>query len=223
MKTLRLLAPLALAGCLAATPFARAHAVWLEDLAGSLVIRFGEPGEAHEKSPGLLDQLTPPVAWTKGTEGKTAQLAVTKQADHFLVAGAAPSAPAFAETSYPVYGGEKSPATKPFYYLRWLPAGPAAAETVPVSVLDLVPAGDPLAFRVVFRGQPLPGAKVHFHAPGEKEIELVADAAGLIRTPATKPGLIMLSVHHTEDTAGWSLGRAYMRTTHLASVAWRQP
>lgn len=112
-----------LALLLIATPFARAHSVWIEDTPDKqLVIRFGEPGSEHEKSPGHLDSLSLPVAWTTGSDGKPASFAVEKKSDHFLMVEAAPSAAVAGETRFPVFKRGQRPASLPHFYVRWQPA-----------------------------------------------------------------------------------------------------
>lgn len=217
---------LALAGLIATAPFAAAHSVWLETTADHrVVIRFAEPGDAYEKSPGLLDQLAQPHAWKPAAEGKSATFAVEKRADHFAVIGAAPTEAVFAESAWPVFRSEKVPnGAKTSYYLRWVPATALAKAGTPAFALDLVPAGEAGLFRLLFRGQPLANTKVQFVAPGEKETELVTDAAGLVRVPVAKAGPYLLGASHREPGAGgWAFGQSYERTSHNITAAWSQP
>jgi hypothetical protein len=217
---------LAFAGLLAAAPQASAHSVWLETTADhQVVIRFAEPGDAFEKSPGLLDQLAQPHAWKAGEEGKSVAFTVEKRADHFAVLGATPTEAVFAESAWPVFRSEKVPhGAKTSYYLRWLPASALARAGSPAFALDLLPTGEPGVFRLQFRGQPLANQKVQIVTPGAKETEIVSDAAGLVRVPVTKSGQYLLGASHREpDVAGFSFGQSYGRVGHNITVVWSQP
>lgn len=222
----RSLCLLALAGVLAVAPLASAHSVWLESTTGhQVVIRFAEPGEVFEKSPGLLDELAQPYAWKAGADGKSVAFAVEKRADHFAVIGAVPTEAVFAESGWPVFRSEKVPAgAKTAYYLRWVPAAALASTGQAAFALDLVPTGEPGVFRLQFRGQPLADQKVQIVVPDEKETEIVSDSAGLVRVPAGKPGQYLLGASHREpDAAGFSFGQSYGRVGHNITVAWQQP
>lgn len=223
MKTsLRALA-LMLSGLITAAPLALAHSVWIEDTSeNQLVVRFGEPGETPEKSPGLLDRLAPPVAWTPGEDGKPSPFIVEKKSDHFLYVGANPAQTAFGETGFPVMGKEGKPASKPHFYLRWLPAGVTVAGT-PSLTFDIVPTGEAGAFRVFFRNQPLADATVTIHAPGEKEQEAKTDAQGLLHLTASKSGLYLITANHREESTGFAAGKAYAIASHNVTLSWRQP
>lgn len=76
--------------------------------------------------------------------------------------------------------------------------------------------GDTLAVRLIFRGQPAAGARVHAGAvewtgtgvpeqprQAAKDMELIADASGIIRMPVTAPGLWNVrTIHITQSPAG---------------------
>jgi hypothetical protein len=205
---------------------ARAHEVWIEDTpTGALVIRFAEYGDTYEKSPGALDMLSLPTAWTPGAEGAVNSFAVEKKNDHFLLASASPKNAAQIETSFPVMGkpgNPEKPARKPFFYARWHVPGSSAAE--PALIFDLVPSATTGGVTVFFRGKPLAGAKLKFHPPEGDEQELTSDDAGRVRFVATKPGFYLLAAaHQREVTPGFSGGKPYEVVSHNASLAWRQP
>lgn len=218
---------LALTALLTLAPLAQAHSVWIEDNSRQqLVIRFGEHGEAFEKSPGLLDQLAHPHAWKSGTDGTSVAFEVAKKSDHFLLAEATATEAAFAESAWPVYRSEKLPGgAKTAYYLRWIPraATTATTEARPAHALDLVPTAEAGAFILIFRSQPLANHPVTVHAPGEKETELTTDAAAIVRIPPGKPGVYVISANHREPNAGgFAFGQHYERTSHHITTAWRQ-
>ena len=194
---------------------ARAHSVWIEPEGGQLVIRFAEPDGKLEKSPGHLDSLSPPIAFSLVTN-TPAVVEAPKKSDHFLLVGASPTNTACAETSFTVRAGRK-----PNFYARWQPDGAVAA--TPLLTLDLVPTGKPGEVRAYFRGQPLGGIKATFHMPDEKEIELIADAEGFLHFTATEPGQYLVTIaHHREPLAGFHNGVAYTQTSHNCSLAWQQ-
>ena len=195
---------------------AHAHSVWIEPAAGQLVVRFAEPDGKLEKSPGHLDSLSLPIAFTVITNASVG-VDAPKKSDHFLLVGASPTNAACAETSFTVRAKRK-----PNFYARWQPGG--LSEATPLLTLDLVPTGKPGEVRVYFRGQPLGGIKATFRTPDEKEQELVADAEGFLRFKPTQAGQYLLTLaHHRETLAGFHGGRAYEQTSHNAALTWRQP
>lgn len=195
---------------------ARAHSVWIEPVEGKLVVRFAEPDGKLEKSPGHLDSLSPPVAFTLITNAPVG-VEAPKKPDHLLLVGASPTNAAGVETAFTVRAKRK-----PNFYARWQPDG--LKETTPLLTLDLVPTGKPGEVRAYFRGQPLGGVKAIFRTPDEQEHELVTDAHGLLHFKPAQSGQYLLTIaHHRENLAGFHLGRAYEQTSHNAALTWRQP
>lgn len=216
---LLLLTSLTLSGLLA--PLLRAHSLWIEPGPGNaLVVRFGEPGEVLEKSPGPLDRLSHPAAWVAGPEGKPAALPLSKHADHFLIENGKPEQGAFVEMSWPVSKPKEGDAVRPLAYLRWLGEGQAATPQAAVLTLDIVPTGATGEFQVLLRGEPLPKAKLHLHTPGEAERELEADDTGKVTVPGGKPGLCLLSTRHREEGKGFAGGLPHGRVGHSVTVSW---
>jgi len=216
---LLLLSSLTLSGLLA--PLLRAHSLWIEPgPSNALVVRFGEPGEVLEKSPGLLDRLSHPAAWVAGAEGKPAALAIYKQSDHFLIEQSQPAQGAFVEMSWPVSKPKEGEAVRPLAYLRWLAEGQLSAPQAAALTLDIVPTGTEGEFQVLLRGEPLPAAKLHLHTPGEPEREVVADSQGKIAVPAGKPGLCLLATRHREEGKGFAGGLPHGRVGHSITVSW---
>ncbi len=228
---------------------ASAHEVWIEDTPdGQLFVRFAEYGEKLEKSPGALDALTLPFAWTPGVEsspeankvnekelrgskeerdiraGKVQDFSVRKTSDGFLLSDASAAIPVQIETGFTVMGkagDAEKPARKPFFYARWQPAGLIAAQ--PALNFDLVPTGSAGKVCVYLRGKPLAGAKVKLYSPTEPDQELTSDAEGLIHFTATKPGLYMLAAaRQRELIPGFFGGKAYDVVSHNCSLSWRQ-
>lgn len=221
MKPLRLPA---LLGCLLALPLV-AHSVWIEPGPGGvLVVRFAEPDGKLEKSPGHLDSLTVPVAWVSGPESGATPRAVpvSKQADHFLLAGASLTEPVQAETAFLVMGPPGATARHPRFYARWQPAGGGARK--PSMNLDIVPTAEAGRVQVFFRGRPVPGVKATLRTPDEKESELVADGEGVLTIPVGQSGQYLVTVaRHREPAGGFAAGKEFGITSHNASLAWRQP
>lgn len=203
----------ALALCAINSTFA--HSVWIEPKDGQLVIRFAEPGESLETSPGYLDDLSPPIAFILVTNAPVA-VEAPKKSDHFLIVGASPTNTACAESAFTVRGGRK-----PNFYARWQPDGAGAA--TPLLTLDLVPTGKPGEVRAYFRGQPLGSIKANLRTPDEKDLEITADAEGLLHFEPKQPGQYLLTIaHYREPLAGFHNGMAYTETSHNCSLVWRK-
>ena len=194
---------------------AQAHSVWIEPKDDQLVVRFAEPGNSFEVSPGHLDSLSPPIAFVIVTNAPLATEA-RKKSDHYLLVGVSPSTIVCAETGFTVRGGRK-----PIFYARWQPARASAA--TPLLTFDLVPTGKAGEVRVYFRGQPLGGITATLITPSEKEQELTADAEGFLHFTATQPGRYLLTIaHYRESLAGFHQGVAYKETSHNCSLVWQQ-
>ena len=200
---------------------ATAHSVWIEPTTnGQLVIRFAEPDGRLEKSPGHLDSLSSPVAFTVLTNTPVA-VEASKSTNHFLLVAASPSNAACAETSFIVMSAPGKPGRKPNFYARWSPSLAVAA--TPALNLDLVPTGKPGEVRIYFRGQPLGGVKATLRTPDEVEKELTADAEGFVRFESKQSGQHHLSIgRHRETLAGFHGGKAYDLTSHNTALTWRQ-
>jgi len=214
-----------LAGTVAAcvTLSAGAHSVWIEPTAeGRLVVRFAEPDGKLEKSPGHLDELTFPVAFSVITNGAALAVETVKKSDHFLLVGVASTNVAAAETTYIVMGAQGKPGRKPVFYARWHPAG--APPPVPALNLDLVPTVELGEVRVYLRGKPLGGVKAVLRSPDERERELTADEQGYLRFASDQKGLHHLRIaRHRESLPGYHLGREHDLTSHNACLSWLQP
>lgn len=131
-----------------------AHEVWIEDTTdGKLVVRFAEYGEEYEKSPGHLDSLKTPEAWTAGDDGKPKVFEVQKKSDHYLLVDAKPENGAQAEAAFAVMKRGDSHARKPIFYARWHQAKAGAA--TPALTFDIVPTATAGEVQVFFRGQPV--------------------------------------------------------------------
>lgn len=208
--------------CLAVIAPLQAHDVWIENTeTGRLVLRFGEPGEAVEMSPGHLDSLTPVSAWRITPTNTVNALETRKESEGILLVGAKADQSVQAETGFPVMASAGKPGRKPFFYARWQPAG--GGEGKPTLTLDLVPTGKSGEMRVYFKGQPVPEAKLTAHLPGGETEKLTANADGVATLKADKPGLYLVTLnHHRETQPGFHGGSAYELVSHNAALAWRQ-
>ena len=195
------------------------HSVWIEPGADQQpVIRFAEPSGNLERSPGHLDSLTVPMVFqtASGSTNAPTTLNVSKQKDHYAIAGVSGTNIIGVETSFTVRAGRK-----PLFYARWQPAG--AGEGKPLLTLDLVPTGKPGEARLYLRGEPRGGVKATLMTPNGDEKEFTTDADGYIRVPTTEPGLYLLTVaHQREPIAGVHLGVAYKETSHNCALSWEQ-
>jgi hypothetical protein len=205
-----------LLGC-GAPGLLHAHSVWIEPAEeNQLVVRFAEPTGNLERSPGHLDSLSVPMAFTLVTNAPV-RLNSTKKSDHYLIHGAAVTNVVGVETSFTVRAERK-----PLFYARWQPAG--AGEGTPLLTLDLVPTGKPGEVRLYLRGKPHGGVKATLLTPNGDEKEFTADAEGYIRFPAAASGQYLLTVaHQREPLAGVHLGVPFKQTSHNCSLVWEQP
>jgi hypothetical protein len=192
----------------AASPV-RAHYLWV-DPAGGPTVRFGEFEEGVvEKSPGRLDEMV---------ETKVAVadriVSTSLAADRITIAGAAVAQSVTAENlSVPVKDWRSSGLgmVKPFYYARWGTGGRPM-------MLDILP-NSPSTATVVFKGQPLPKAKILVHAPNGWTREETADERGEVRFSTPWSGLYVLEVVHSEEGPGTYAGAAFESQRHRATLA----
>ena len=80
-----------------------AHTVWIEPLGGNLVVRFAEPGDDFEQSPGHLDSLAPLTAFIVVTS-TSATIEAPRKSDHFSLGATTPTNTACVETIFTVRG-----------------------------------------------------------------------------------------------------------------------
>ena len=207
-----------------------AHEVWIEDTAsGELVVRFAEWGDEYEKSPGHLDSLSTPEAWSQAADGTVSPVEVKKSSDGFPLSGTTLKMSVQAETVFNVIGGnpqgkgdQAGPSRRPFFYARWQTPGKEAGK--PTMNFDIVPTGRPNEVCVYFRGKPLPDVEVFAHMPEGQEATLKSDKDGLVKVPSEKPGIYMLHCkRYREMINGFTGGKAYTAVSHNCSLTWRIP
>lgn len=189
---------------------AQAHQVWLEQsqAGDAVVLRFGEFGEnLREASPGLLDKFVAPIGTLiSGSTRKQAD--ARKTASGFaLPFTPAPGDSVVAEDArYPLYPSGQG--DKPL--LNWF--HPSArlitsfAPLAPALALDLVPTGDPGAFRLYFKDKPLAKAKVSLVTQSGWAKEGRTDAEGLVRFDMPWQGQYVAEASHADRTPGERAG-----------------
>ena len=209
---------------------AQAHQVWIEQPAnGSAVLRFGEFGEnLRETSPGLLDKFGKPTALRISSQGQQ-PLTATKSANGFVLSGRAAAGESLVaeDARYPLYSmkqGDKE--IKGWYHpaARYLTT---TNEQAPSLTFDVVPTGKSGEFKVVFKGQPLPKAKVSAVVQSGWMKEAVSDQQGLVTFDMPWKGTYVLEAHHDDRTAGERMGDAgaekYDVVNYVTSVTYAKP
>ena len=189
----------------------QAHQIWLEQPAGqSAVIRFGEFGEnLRETSPGLLDKFGQPTATLVSAQGEK-KADGSKAAQGFTLPFKAAKGESIVaeDAGYPLYTlkqGDKE--SKNWYH----PAARLITGFAPQEAklaFDIVPAGAPGEFRLVFKGQPLPKAKVTLVTQSGWSKDGRTDAQGLVRFDMPWKGTYVAEASHTDRTGGERPGTA---------------
>lgn len=199
------LLPLLSIALLGAAGAAQAHQIWLEQPSGQgAVIRFGEFGDnLREASPGLLDKFGKPVATLLSAKGNS-NADGSKTATGFALPFAAGQGDSIVahDAQYPLYTsklGEKE--TRNWYYPAARLITSFAAQDARLT-LDVVPTGAPGEFKVVFKGQALPKAKVNLVVQSGWAREARSDAQGLVKFDMPWKGTYVAEIIHNDRTAG---------------------
>lgn len=223
MKKLLLSSLVALA---AIAPAAQAHHVWLEQDGKTVKLQFGEFGlNQRETTPGLLDKFVAPSATLVSAKGDT-PLKLEKTAKGYVVSGATLSAGdaiVAEDNAYP--GWETTKDGKTSQHI-WIPAARLAtgfAAQQPKLALDIVPTGTAGGFKVFYKGQPLPKAKVAITVPSGWSKEAESDASGAVKFDLPWKGTYVLETAHTDKTGGERAGVQYASASHTSSLTVVQP
>ncbi|WP_137171918.1 DUF4198 domain-containing protein [Massilia sp. HP4] len=210
----------------ALAPAAQAHHVWLEQDGKTVTLQFGEFGlNQRETTPGLLDKFVAPRATLLKASGET-ELKLEKTAKGYVVGGAsmaAGDAIVAQDNAYPGWETTKDGTTRQHI---WIPAARLAtsfAAQQPKLALDIVPTGTAGEFKVFYKGQPLPKAKVAITVPSGWSKEAVADANGAVRFDLPWKGTNVLETAHTDQTGGERAGVQYASASHTSSLTVVQP
>lgn len=215
-----------LVAMLVAAPAAQAHHIWLEQDGKAVKLQFGEFAlNQRESTPGLLDKFGAPSARLVGARGERS-LKLEKTANGYVVGGAAP-APGESivaqDNAYPSW--ETDTDGKKLHHI-WIPAARLAtsfAAQPPTLALDIVPTGVAGQFKVFYKGQPLPKAKVSAVVPNGWTKEAESDATGAIKFDLPWQGKYVLETHHTDETAGERAGLRYATASYTTSLTVMQP
>jgi hypothetical protein len=184
---------------------AAAHHVWIEQDDKGARLFFGEFNDnLREASPGLLDRFVQPTATHISGTGTT-PLRVEKSANAYVLSGKAvtPGDSIVAEEArYPIMerkSGEQVIRTV------WTPAARYITDFTarpPTLTLDIVPDGEPGGFKLFYKGQPLPKAKVEVIALSGWARQMTTDAQGAFTLTLPWKGLYAIEVRHTDRTPG---------------------
>jgi hypothetical protein len=211
------------AALIGAAPAASAHYLWLERQGPAARLYFGEVNEVREQSPGRLDDIPAPRAWSLSRSGGSAEeRRVQRRTGAFLVDGRAGEHMVVVESNYPVQDWTRHGLgiVKPMFYARYT-AWPAraAVPSAPELRLDVQPVpGASNAARVLFDGKPLAGAKLAVHAPNGWDQELKTDAEGRVALPLPWRGQYVLEAIHREPAAGTFQGQNFEAQRHRATL-----
>jgi len=214
---------LALASLAASIP-AGAHQIWIEQSGKTATLQFGEFADnLRETTPGLLDKFVAPSARIVGRDGER-PLALQKTARGFVLSGtAAPGESIVAEDAgYAMFDSTHEGKTTRGMWTpaaRWV-SNLAAQE--PKLKLDIVPTGQPGRFRVYYKGQPLPKAKVSAVIPNGWKREETTDEQGLVRFALPWRGAYVLEAHHLDKQPGERKGERYDTASYVTSLSFSQ-
>lgn len=189
---------------------AHAHYLWLESAENGARLYFGEAEMLlKEKSPGKLDNFKSPQAFIQDpATGKTVAVAPARAAQYFAITSDKRPASFLAmDESLEVRDLTKHDLgfAKSNYYARY---GQASGGAASMLALDLQSRGTD-AFVVMYRGQPLKGAKVEVIAPNTWMQENKTDSQGLVSINTPWRGQYVVHVLHVDKTPGQHGGQRY--------------
>ena len=208
-----------------ATTTAQAHHVWLEQDGKTVKLQFGEFGEnQRETTPGLLDKFVAPKALLVSGQGER-ELKLEKTAKGYVVGGAPTAGEAIVveDNGYPSWETKQDGKTSQHI---WVPAARLATSVAaqqPKLALDIVPSGAAGEFKVFYKGQPLPKAKVNAVIANGWSKEAVSDENGAVKFDLPWKGMYVLEAHHTDNTGGERAGLQYASASHTTSLTVMQP
>jgi uncharacterized GH25 family protein len=199
-----------IAAALLAAP-AAAHEVWVErDATGPARIYLGEPADPV---PAAGDPEFPKLQKPQ-LVGAAASPALTRRANHIeaAVAGAG-DVRVRDDTVFAPWDGEGGKQGAVFY------ARAGRSETAAKLDLELVPvAAQADRFTLMFRGKPLPAAKVTVISPERWQKSFETDAAGALAVPELGRGRYLLSAAHTEKAPGKVAGQDVASVMHISTL-----
>ncbi|MFT4268486.1 MAG: DUF4198 domain-containing protein [Xenophilus sp.] len=206
---------------LAAT--ANAHQIWLEQPGkGGAVIRFGEFGDnLREASPGLLDKFGKPTATLVSAQGEKSADGSKTASGFALPFSARPGEAIVAEdASYPLYKFKQDGKEVTSWYHPGARLITGFAAQQPKLALDLVPAGQPGEFKLFFKGQPLPKAKVALVTQSGWAKEGHTDEQGLVKFDMPWKGQYVAEASHIDRTPGERAGEKYDGVSYVTTLTY---
>jgi uncharacterized GH25 family protein len=215
-----LLATVLACASLTAVTTASAHQVWLENTGGQARLHFGEFNEnLRESSPGALDKFkgVPVLEQVAGTNTQRLDGKLGKDAFTYTTTGTPDTL--FATAAYPLIDRSKrnQPAMVWQPSARWV-AG-LAKPVAPTAPLDLVPTGKPGELKVVYKGAPVPKAKVQLAAPSGWTREAEAGEDGTVTFVTPWKGQYVAEVKHTDKTEGTTAqGEKYGEASYVTTL-----
>jgi hypothetical protein len=203
-----------------------AHQIWLEQPEGeNAILRFGEFGHnLRETTPGLLDNFGAPAAklFTKG--GAKAQT-LTKTATGFaLPARLAQGERLTAEDArFPIRAFKREGQEVRSWH--W----PAArfitdfSAQKPSLTLDIVPTGKPGAFKLTFKGAPLPKTEVEILTQSGWKKSAYTSAEGEVTFDLPWRGQYVIEASHIDHAPGERDGEKYDGVNYVTTLTLIQP
>ena len=192
---------------LLASSRAAAHQIWIEQDAKGAKLYFGEYGaNLREVSPGRLDKFTTLAALHLSAKGEHT-LAVTTTSNGFALPAKAAKGESLVvqDANYPIL--DRKDPLKPGKTVRtfWTPAARYISDfrpKAPKLTLDIVPGGAIGELQVIFRGRPLPEAKVDIVAASGWSLTGETDPTGKVRFALPWKSGYLVKVHHVDNTPG---------------------
>lgn len=202
---------------------ASAHHVWLEVEGQGARLYFGEFGEnLREASPGSLDKLQPQARIVSAAGERP--LAVEKSANAFVLVGRIDGTDSIVaeDSRWPSFERKRDgKSTRGIY----VPAARFVPDRTPrpaVLTLDVVPMGGD-RFQVVFKGKPLPKAKVEVLTPSGWGREVRTGDNGDFEVALPWRGLYVFEVQHADNDPGRRGEEAYDSASYVTSLTVVQP
>ena len=200
-----------------------AHHVWIEQEGNQATLYFGEyAGNLREVSPGRLDRFVKPSVQKISSDGSET-LTVVKTTNGFTfssVAGKGESLVA-QDAFYPITDSKDGATT---FRSLYVPAARLVVDTAkqePKLTLDLVPTGkqdaNGLEVQAIYKGKPLPKAKVEVIAASGWGKQLRADDEGKLMLKMPWKGSYVLELKHA-DGAGERGAEKYERASYVTSL-----
>ncbi len=209
MKTMKILT--ALAATMATIP-AVAHEIWVErDASGPARIYLGEPAEAvPEAGDPEFHHLQKPQA----IQSDDKPIAFVRRANHIeaTVPGSGDVRVRDDSVFAPWKSGEKMQGA--IFYAR---AG--RSETAAKLDLELVPAAaNADRFTLLFRGKPVPAAKLTVITPDRWQKAFFTDANGGVEIPKLGAGRYIVGASHTEEGPAKLGGQDVASVVHISTL-----